>query len=212
MPENTYFRQPDTQNMMLDVLFIYTKLNPDVGYRQGMHELLAPVLWVVERDAAELDEHDASMHQMLDNRYIEHDTFTLFAEIMKSAKSFYDPAGVGSQTQPLGGPKPANVESAMIIRSRRIFSSFLVQYDPGLAAHFEELEIFPQLFLMWVSDCAFRPNMLIGVQALDTTVVRSRVSIRRNFTDLGYDICRRSKSRTGGLHLRSYAAQDPVAM
>ena len=149
MPENTYFRQPDTQNMMLDILFIYTKLNPDVGYRQGMHELLAPVLWVVERDAMEVTETSQQIHQVLDVRYVEHDTFTLFAEIMKSAKSFYDPAGIGSQVPSQSGLKPAHAESAMIIRSKRIFSSFLVQYDPGLAAHLEELEISPQLFLMW---------------------------------------------------------------
>ena len=148
MPENTYFRQPETQNMMLDVLFIYTKLNPDVGYRQGMHELLAPVLWVVERDAMETDESGKPLSQVLDSRYVEHDTFTLFAEIMKSAKSFYDPAGIGSPEVSQSGQKSA-ADSAMILRSRRIFSSFLVQYDPGLAAHLEELEIFPQLFLMY---------------------------------------------------------------
>lgn len=51
MPENLYFREPKTQAMLLDILFIFCKLNRDVGYRQGMHELLAPVLWVVERDA-----------------------------------------------------------------------------------------------------------------------------------------------------------------
>ena len=81
MPENTYFRQPDTQNMMLDVLFIYTKLNPDVGYRQGMHELLAPVLWVVERDAVNIDDVGQPLDQVLDRHFVEHDTFTLFAEI-----------------------------------------------------------------------------------------------------------------------------------
>ena len=148
MPENTYFRQPDTQNMMLDVLFIWTKLNPDVGYRQGMHELLAPVLWVVERDSIGADEGGPPLHQVLDVRYVEHDTFTLFAEIMNSAKSFYDPAGIGNQMSSHSGSKSAHSESAMIIRSRRIFQSFLVQYDPGLTAHLEELEILPQLFLM----------------------------------------------------------------
>lgn len=148
MPENTYFRQPEMQNMMLDILFIYTKLNPKVGYRQGMHELLAPVLWVVERDAVETDDTGQPIHRVLDVRYVEHDTFNLFAEIMKSAKSFYDPAGIGSQIPLRSGVKPAHVESAMILRSKRIFSSFLVQYDPGLTAHLEELEILPQLFLM----------------------------------------------------------------
>jgi TBC1 domain family member 5 len=146
MPENTYFRQPDTQNMMLDVLFIWTKLNPDVGYRQGMHELLAPVLWAVERDSIVILDSAPALHQIVDVEYVEHDTFTLFAEIMNSAKSYYDPAGIGSQ---MSSSPSANSESAMIIRSRRITQSFLMQYDPGLTAHLEELEILPQLFLMY---------------------------------------------------------------
>ncbi|RAL58521.1 hypothetical protein DID88_004025 [Monilinia fructigena] len=51
MPDEPYFRQTDTQRFMLDVLFIFCKINQDVGYRQGMHEILAPILWVVEQDS-----------------------------------------------------------------------------------------------------------------------------------------------------------------
>ena len=54
MPESVYFRQPATQNMMLDVLFVWCKMHPTVGYRQGMHEILAPLLWVIERDAVDI--------------------------------------------------------------------------------------------------------------------------------------------------------------
>ena len=61
MPENLYFRQPDTQRMLVDILFIFCKLNPDVSYRQGMHELLAPILWVVERDAIDLGHGSKAM-------------------------------------------------------------------------------------------------------------------------------------------------------
>lgn len=128
--------------MLLDILFIYTKLNPDVGYRQGMHELLAPIVWVVERDSTQED----GMGGLLDPGYIEHDTFTLFAQVMRTAKSFYDP---GHPSQPTrAGRRPVDNESAMLVRSRRIFSHLLPQYDPGLYAHLEELDISPQLFLM----------------------------------------------------------------
>ena len=51
MPDESYFRQTHTQRMMLDILFVFCKINQDVGYRQGMHELLAPILWVVEHDS-----------------------------------------------------------------------------------------------------------------------------------------------------------------
>jgi TBC1 domain family protein 5 len=149
MPENTYFRQPETQNMLLDILFIYTKLNPDVGYRQGMHELLAPVVWVVERDAVQPDDTAQTLHHVLDAKYVEHDTFAIFAEVMKTGKSFYDPAGVWNQNVARVGQQPIENDSAMLVRCRRIVLELLPQYDPGLAAHLDELDISPQLFLMY---------------------------------------------------------------
>lgn len=51
MPEEPYFRETETQRIMLDVLFVFCKINQDVGYRQGMHELLAPILWAIKEDA-----------------------------------------------------------------------------------------------------------------------------------------------------------------
>ena len=44
---------------MLNILFCYAKENLDVGYRQGMHELLAPILFVLHaeiRDDVDNDE------------------------------------------------------------------------------------------------------------------------------------------------------------
>lgn len=49
MPEEPYFRQQETQRILLDVLFVFCKINQDIGYRQGMHEVLAPVLWAVSQ-------------------------------------------------------------------------------------------------------------------------------------------------------------------
>ncbi len=100
MPDEPYFRRPETQRILLDVLFIFCKINQDILYRQGMHELLAPILWVVEQDAIDygnvtdqessLDDSDSLMKQMLDPAYIEHDAFTLLSLVMRSAKSFYE--------------------------------------------------------------------------------------------------------------------------
>src|SRR5258708_4370385 len=99
MPDEPYFRQSHTQRMMLDILFVFCKINQDVGYRQGMHELLAPVLWVVEQDAIDgslnsdqspESEADSLLTQILDRTYIEHDAFTLLSLIMRTAKSFYE--------------------------------------------------------------------------------------------------------------------------
>ncbi|KAF2264902.1 RabGAP/TBC [Lojkania enalia] len=146
MPDNMYFRQPATQNMMLDILFVFCKMHPNIGYRQGMHEVLAPILWVVERDAVDSSclyngGPDPNLAEMLDSRYIEHDAFTLFSLVMQTAKMFYAPAESGSTTK----------DTPMLIRSSRIFERYLPKADPELSSHLVKLEIAPQIFLLrWV--------------------------------------------------------------
>ena len=44
---------------MLDILFIYSKEKPDLAYRQGMHEILAPIMFVLH--AEERDPDDSSL-------------------------------------------------------------------------------------------------------------------------------------------------------
>jgi TBC1 domain family protein 5 len=61
-----------------------------------MHELLAVCLMTVDRDSIDPSTrtntnvlHEA-MIATLDRRYVEHDAFALFIEIMKAAKPFYE--------------------------------------------------------------------------------------------------------------------------
>lgn len=145
MPENMYFHEPATQRMMLDILFIFCKLNPDIGYRQGMHELLAPILWVVDRDAIDLGQsskamgEDALIKAVYDSEHIEHDAFALFGQVMQSAKNFYE------QTTHTAAENP------IVSRSKRIVSEMLPQVDVELAQHLEKIDIVPQVFLMrWI--------------------------------------------------------------
>ena len=150
MPENLYFCEPSTQSMLLDILFIFCKLNRDIGYRQGMHEILAPVLWVVSRDAIDPDslketqdisaDQDSLILASFDARYIEHDSFTLFCIIMQTVKSFYE---LGNADQAMGSP--------IVERSKRIHEGYLHQADVELAEHLTAIEILPQIFLIrWI--------------------------------------------------------------
>lgn len=145
MPEVTFFRDREVQRAMLDILFIFCKLNQDVGYRQGMHELLAPILWVVERDAIDLGQsskalgEEAVVRAVFDAEHVEHDAFALFSQVMQSAKSFYE------QTT------HAATDNPIVIRSQRIFNELLPQIDPELAKHLADIDIVPQVFLMrWI--------------------------------------------------------------
>lgn len=171
MPDNLYFRQPSTQALLLDILFIFSKLNPDVGYRQGMHELLAPVVWVVERDA--LDDrnwkrtdmedtgHDKLLFEVLDHRFIEHDAFTIFCLMMQNAKTFYEPGSDGFKGPPTS-QSSATGEAPMLTRIDRIFNKLLPKFDPELSSHLNKLEVVPQVFLLY--DLIYQTNKPIANQ------------------------------------------------
>lgn len=157
MPEEPYFRRPETQTMLLDILFIFTKINQDVGYRQGMHELLAPILWVVEQDAinsrneseqGSVSEADSLLKQVLDPAYIEHDAFTLLSLIMRTAKSFYELGEPDRRASTAGSGTPQQGASPIVERSRRIHEVYLARLDPELAKHLTDIEVLPQIFLM----------------------------------------------------------------
>ena len=151
MPENAYFREPPTQAMLLDILFVYCKLNRDISYRQGMHEVLAPILWVVYCDAIEpkdLKEPPSEdlVTTTLDAGFIEHDAFTLFGVVMQTVKTFYE---MGSSNDPTTTGMLNN--SPIVERSKRIHENYLHHADPELAEHLTAIEILPQIFLIrWV--------------------------------------------------------------
>lgn len=159
MPEEPYFRKPETQRVLLDILFIFCKINQDVGYRQGMHEILAPILWVVEQDAIDTRnerdkgssaEEDSLMKQILDRAYIEHDAFTLLSLIMRSAKSFYELGEPDrrSSSPSTGSGTPQHGASPIVERSKRVHEVYLARLDPELAKHLTDIEVLPQIFLM----------------------------------------------------------------
>lgn len=144
MQDNYFFREPATQKKMLDILFIYAKLNPDIGYRQGMHELLAPLLWTIHQDAVESAavpegrrqaEGTEFMLEVLDSKYIEHDAFSLFCALMQTAKAFYE----------IGDSKDS---SPIVARSKKIHDDILAAIDPELALHLHVLGILPQIYSM----------------------------------------------------------------
>ena len=147
MQDNFFFREPESQKKLLDILFIYSKLNPDTGYRQGMHELLAPLLWVVNQDSldqatiAAIDKKQEGgefMGDVLDRRFVEHDSFNLFCAVMQTAKSFYE---VGD-----------NKDSSPIVKmSKHIHDDLLATFDPELALHLQVVGVLPQIYaIRWI--------------------------------------------------------------
>ncbi|KAF8392802.1 hypothetical protein HHK36_021039 [Tetracentron sinense] len=56
-PEHgNYFQTPACQGMLRRILLLWCLRHPEYGYRQGMHELLAPLLYVLHVDVQHLSE------------------------------------------------------------------------------------------------------------------------------------------------------------
>ena len=156
LPEVPFYHEPHVQTLILDVLFIYCKLNPDVGgYRQGMHELLAPIVYVVNQDAinpvdaASDSTADLAMVEMLDASFIEHDAFALFSRLMDHAKGFYEvseTAQKNSLPTSTSGQQPQT--SSIVEKSQHIHEVCLQQVDPELSDHLTNIQVLPQIFLM----------------------------------------------------------------
>lgn len=114
-----------------------------------MHELLAPLLYVVDKDAIDRKSigdsmADPNMVEMLDSYFIEHDTFALFSKLMEHTKPFYEVSvDAGS---PLSGE-----QSAIVEKSKMIHEVALMRIDPELARHLQAIEVLPQIFLIrWI--------------------------------------------------------------
>ncbi|XP_061361953.1 uncharacterized protein LOC133305732 [Gastrolobium bilobum] len=52
----SYFQTPGCQGMLRRILLLWCLRHPECGYRQGMHELLAPLLYVLQVDLERLSE------------------------------------------------------------------------------------------------------------------------------------------------------------
>ena len=83
------FQQLHAQKMLCNILFIWSKLNADLSYRQGMHELAAVCFWVVYQDRLDLP-HPDPLAVLFDAQYVEHDCSVLFFKLMRSVKQWYE--------------------------------------------------------------------------------------------------------------------------
>ncbi|KAK4188691.1 rab-GTPase-TBC domain-containing protein [Podospora australis] len=151
LPDEPFYHEEATQLLILDILFLYCKLHPEIGgYRQGMHELLAPIVLVVAQDAvsrvealATEDPVDHIISEMLDSTHIEHDAFALFSRVMDNASAFYE---VESDNGNLTHPRNTIVE-----KSKYIHEVALTKVDKELADHLRNIEVLPQIFLIrWI--------------------------------------------------------------
>ncbi|KHN96237.1 TBC domain-containing protein [Metarhizium album ARSEF 1941] len=212
LPDEVNYHKSTVQAMILDVLFVYCKVNPDRGgYRQGMHELLAPIIYALQHDsidakAAGNDAHAREqMLHVLDSDFVEHDAYIMFSKLMEQAQSFYEVTD--GSTPSSHGTQPVILQeqrSAIVDRSKFIHQVCLQKVDPELAAHLTNIDVLPQIFLIrWIRLLFSREfpleQLLVlwdtifavdsSLKLIDLICVAMLVRIRWQLLEADYTVC-----------------------
>ena len=157
-PDVGYFRDPEVQSDLTNILFIYSLQNPVLGYRQGMHELLALLYYacdfdsISEEQAAHLTDHE--LGDLLSRASVTADAYTLFLAVMRGVGRWYEwrepPALLrkGSPS-PTSGPGEIQPYVAPIVEAcNRIQSTYLKSVDPDLWKHLQASGVEAQIYGM----------------------------------------------------------------
>ncbi|CAN8326532.1 unnamed protein product [Cochlearia groenlandica] len=94
-PEHwSYFQAPGCQGMLRRILLLWCLKHPEYGYRQGMHELLAPLLYVLHVDVERLSEvrksHEDHFTDRFDGLSFEERDITYNFDFKKVLEDFAD--------------------------------------------------------------------------------------------------------------------------
>ncbi|XP_035657482.1 TBC1 domain family member 5-like [Branchiostoma floridae] len=166
-PEIEFFQKKDLREMMINILFCYARENTRLGYRQGMHELLAPVIFVLHCDhqaflhASEISTTPDIARLVLDPAYLENDAYAMFCQIMETVEPWYSHLCVetppASQNHdiamqvPFSNPEDSAPSPAIVTKLTRVQDQILKKHDHTLHAHLRRLQIPPQVYgIRWI--------------------------------------------------------------
>ncbi|KAK8845414.1 hypothetical protein IAR55_006127 [Kwoniella newhampshirensis] len=212
-PDIPYFQLERVKRCLTTSLFLFAVLNPDVGYRQGMHELLACCFLTVDRDSIDL-EHESgvagmgngrdggvmeeAMRVTLDRKFVEHDAFELFAAIMKGGKAFYE---WRAEEVPVRTRTPSAPQAPIIVRCNNLHTSLIRRIDPQLWERLETEGVEAQIWairwirLIFTRELPFHLALRIwdgvfaedpGLQILDFICVAMLLLIRNELIEADY--------------------------
>ena len=160
--DEEYFQQPDRTRVLLNVLFVWAEEHPHTsGYRQGMHEIAAPLLLALEaetalwRSAMLGRDNDQTLHEVdtantnhsgpnsavgstyfSDEKYVESSLYWLFSTLMQDLDYLYMPP---AQPRELPG---------VVQFCSQVQDEMLRALDPALCVHLEDNYVQAQLYGM----------------------------------------------------------------
>uniref|UniRef100_A0A8C5E2Y5 TBC1 domain family member 5 n=1 Tax=Gouania willdenowi TaxID=441366 RepID=A0A8C5E2Y5_GOUWI len=164
-PEIRYFQDEDVRTKLTDILFCYARENEQLLYKQGMHELLAPLVYVLHRDhqafqhASETASPSEEMKCLLNPVYLEHDAYAMFSQLMETAEPWFSSyereVRKGKEEMltsiPFARPQDMGPSVAIVTKVNRIQDLLVKKHDVELHMHLNRLEIAPQIYgIRWV--------------------------------------------------------------
>lgn len=159
-PDMEFFRRTEMQTILKDVLFNFASENTHLSYKQGMHELLAILLYVVHTDSQnclinyEGGYANDTIATLLNLKYLEHDVFHLFSALMKSIETWYqndDPVSVSQDSRSNKSDRQSQIGSFLGVKLNKISENIVKKYDLELFNHLEALQIAPQIYgIRWM--------------------------------------------------------------
>ncbi|CAJ1083862.1 TBC1 domain family member 5 isoform X3 [Xyrichtys novacula] len=164
-PEIRYFQDEDVRTKLTDILFCYARENEQLLYKQGMHELLAPIVFVLHCDhqafqhASETASPSEEMNCLLNPVYLEHDAYAMFSQLMETAEPWFSSyereVRKGKEEMltsiPFARPQDSGPSVAIVTKVNRIQDQLVKKHDVELHMHLNRLEIAPQIYgIRWV--------------------------------------------------------------
>uniref|UniRef100_A0A3Q3GTN7 TBC1 domain family member 5 n=1 Tax=Kryptolebias marmoratus TaxID=37003 RepID=A0A3Q3GTN7_KRYMA len=161
-PEIRYFQDEDVRTKLTDILFCYARENEQLLYKQGMHELLAPIVFVLHCD------HQAFLHasetaspgSVGSHLQVECvSVYAMFSQLMETAEpwfsSFEREVRKGKEEMltsiPFARPQDSGPSVAIVTKVNRIQDQLVKKHDVELHMHLNRLEIAPQIYgIRWV--------------------------------------------------------------
>eukprot|EP00501_MAST-03F_sp_TOSAG23-6_P001936 GSMAST32.ASY1.ANO1.2017.1 assembled CDS len=164
-----YFESEPLRKMMLNILFVWCKIHEDTSYRQGMHEILAPIIYTLENQNKSTNNDNDNfcreeiltlIESILDSNNVEVDAFWLFDEIMKDLKPLFPTRDMSSHSSSTSknSNSTTNYESFSPILGLclRVQHKWLKEIDEELFKRLLKLGIEPQLYVFVLFFYQFR--------------------------------------------------------
>lgn len=184
-PGVEFFRKALIQNAMTNILFYYAREHPYMCYRQGMHEILAPIIFVLYSDHQSLlhfseiakTDINETLLNVLNTSYLEADTYSIFSRLMASVESYYRVTNLVSTAggyiemhttnESSGADNEIQSEVEVISQLNFIRDKILAKQDQHLHHYLLKMEIPLHIFgIRWLRLLFGREFMLLDLLLL----------------------------------------------